>query len=204
MGKKPATPETGKSSKDIHQETTPDRRRLLKVLAAGGGIVAAGQALPGKWQKPVVDVGLLPVHAQTTGCDTRCFLEISLSWAETQDDLLDLLVETPGGTTIDPKAVNASMCLVHRGEQLNSSSDTERVQNITPFIGAGTYRIFVRKRLEIDAADVDIRVRTCGLSTGVNFCLDSAFQSTYDAGTVTINPNSTATANLNSSGNCPQ
>jgi hypothetical protein len=54
----------------VPQEETPKetvgRRQLLKALAATGGAVAASSLLPGKWAKPVVEVGLLPAHAQVT------------------------------------------------------------------------------------------------------------------------------------------
>ena len=48
------------------QEQTISRRKLLKVLAATGGAVAATTLLPSKWAKPIVEVGVLPVHAQAT------------------------------------------------------------------------------------------------------------------------------------------
>jgi hypothetical protein len=46
---------------------TLGRRQLLKALAAGGGAVAGAALLPGQWAKPVVEVGVLPAHAQTSG-----------------------------------------------------------------------------------------------------------------------------------------
>jgi hypothetical protein len=46
------------------------RRRLLKVLAATGGAVAASTLLPGEWIRPVVEVGELPVHAQISPTPT--------------------------------------------------------------------------------------------------------------------------------------
>ena len=49
---------------------TVSRRQLLKALAATGGAVSASSLLPGKWAKPVVDVGLLPAHAQVTPTPT--------------------------------------------------------------------------------------------------------------------------------------
>lgn len=42
------------------------RRRLLKTLAATGGAVAASTMLPGEWSKPLIEVGVLPAHAQVT------------------------------------------------------------------------------------------------------------------------------------------
>ena len=40
------------------------RRQLLKALIAAGGTAAASAMLPAEWCKPVVEVGVLPVHAQ--------------------------------------------------------------------------------------------------------------------------------------------
>jgi len=54
------------SSEKEGQEWTVSRRRLLKVLAAAGGAVAASTLLPDKWARPVVEVGMLPAHAQVT------------------------------------------------------------------------------------------------------------------------------------------
>ena len=42
-------------------DTTNGRRRLLKMLAAGG---VASVALPEKWVKPVIDAVIVPAHAQ--------------------------------------------------------------------------------------------------------------------------------------------
>ncbi len=42
------------------------RRRLLKQLAAGGGVAVTAKSLPEQWTKPVVDSVLLPTYAQTT------------------------------------------------------------------------------------------------------------------------------------------
>ena len=53
------------SPDDISIEN-PGRRKLLKVLAAGGGAVAASSLLPSQWIKPVIEVGYLPVHAQAS------------------------------------------------------------------------------------------------------------------------------------------
>jgi len=50
------------------------RRRLLRSLAASGGVAVTASSLPNKWAKPVADSVLLSAHAQTTdrgvpGCD---------------------------------------------------------------------------------------------------------------------------------------
>jgi hypothetical protein len=45
------------------------RRQLLKAITAAGGAIAAATMLPGKWTQPVVEVGVLPAHAQVTGAE---------------------------------------------------------------------------------------------------------------------------------------
>jgi hypothetical protein len=52
------------------QEQTVSRRRLLKALIATGGAAAASTLLPSKWTKPIVEVGVLPVHAQASVAPT--------------------------------------------------------------------------------------------------------------------------------------
>ncbi len=53
------------------QQQTISRRNLLKALAAAGGAVAATTLLPSQWTKPVVEVGVLPVHAQGSATPTE-------------------------------------------------------------------------------------------------------------------------------------
>jgi hypothetical protein len=48
------------------EERTVSRRRLLRILAATGGAIAASGVLPARWTKPVVEVGVIPAHAQVT------------------------------------------------------------------------------------------------------------------------------------------
>ncbi len=50
-------------SEEEKQQST-SRRNLLKAIAAAGGAIAATTLLPSQWTKPVVKVGVLPVHAQ--------------------------------------------------------------------------------------------------------------------------------------------
>lgn len=54
------------ASEEESQEWMASRRRLLKTLIVTGGAVAASTLLPGKWVKPIVEVGVLPVHAQAS------------------------------------------------------------------------------------------------------------------------------------------
>jgi hypothetical protein len=65
------------------------RRHVLQILAAGTGTVIAAGFLPGKWLKPVVKIGVLPVHAQTSGDPephTQTFAEFgTYSWIVPED-----------------------------------------------------------------------------------------------------------------------
>ena len=47
-------------------EEAISRRRLIKVLLATGGAVAASTLMPANWTKPVVESGVLPAHAQVS------------------------------------------------------------------------------------------------------------------------------------------
>lgn len=52
-------------------ETSLNRRELLKALAAGSGAMAACTILPAQWVKPVIEVGVLPAHAQASPAPTQ-------------------------------------------------------------------------------------------------------------------------------------
>ena len=48
------------------ESSTIDRRKMLKTTLALGGAITAAAFLEGKWLKPVVKSGILPVHAQSS------------------------------------------------------------------------------------------------------------------------------------------
>ncbi|MBN1220168.1 MAG: twin-arginine translocation signal domain-containing protein [Anaerolineae bacterium] len=50
----------------VQEKAVNSRRQLLKVLAATGGAVTTSALLSGNWIKPIVEVGLLPAHAQVS------------------------------------------------------------------------------------------------------------------------------------------
>ena len=47
------------------------RRKLLKTLLAGGGVVSTAQVLPENWVRPVINTVALPAHAQTSFFQVR-------------------------------------------------------------------------------------------------------------------------------------
>ncbi len=54
------------------------RRKLLKTIVAGGGVVLAGKTIPKSWSRPVVDSVMLPAHAQTS---TACAIAGLFCWS---------------------------------------------------------------------------------------------------------------------------
>jgi hypothetical protein len=54
------------------------RRQLLQAIAATGGAVATSMILPQEWVKPVIEVGYLPAHAQTSPLAGD--LVVTLTW----------------------------------------------------------------------------------------------------------------------------
>jgi len=142
--------------KQSEKSTTGARRKLLKSLSVGG---IAANTLPSQWVKPVVDLALLPAHAQMSegqtqqsalpACDVMCSAGISvgINWTGQDSEFdPDLEMETPGGTRIAPKALNgviAGRCgLMHAGDA-RGSNDFENISGGGPF-AAGRYQIFVR------------------------------------------------------------
>jgi len=73
------------------------RRSLIKALASGGAVVAAG-SLPRQWSKPVVDSVMLPAHAQTSAgasfygssmsMETKAPVQGGTRWASVLDTLV--------------------------------------------------------------------------------------------------------------------
>ncbi|MCK5360527.1 MAG: hypothetical protein KAJ95_07860 [Gammaproteobacteria bacterium] len=136
------------------------RRRLLKTIAGAGGVITAGKMLPDTWKRPIVDAALLPAHAQTSTCTEACSLDIVVTWNTNVD--LDLLLETPGGTTIDPKSTLQSQCLQHNGDDDGTVSPyTETISTIGSGVNPGTYRMFVRNPTG-SAQTINYTISGCG------------------------------------------
>lgn len=80
------------------RKTRDARRKLLKSLVAGGGVMASGKILPDHWSAPVVESVVLPAHAQTTsGPIDGVFLAeptfVNLDDTAEPDSILDLFAE---------------------------------------------------------------------------------------------------------------
>ena len=51
---------------DEADKITFGRRKLLHILAAGSGVLAALTILPDRWSQPIIEFVVLPAHAQTS------------------------------------------------------------------------------------------------------------------------------------------
>ena len=71
-----------KEDKKIPLDLEVNRRKLLKILAASGSAVVASTMIPGKWLKPVVDMGVLPAHAQLSAVFACTTIDITNNWNE--------------------------------------------------------------------------------------------------------------------------
>ncbi len=70
------------------------RRQLLKTLGISVGTLALSGILPAGWVKPVVRIGVLPAHAQTSDSDPdpqarTPFFDLTFSAGTPEDDIFD-------------------------------------------------------------------------------------------------------------------
>lgn len=157
-------------------EDTLGRRRLLKVLAAAGGVTAASALLPGKWTKPTVRVGMLPAHAQITPTVVPTALpgtndlEVSLSWTPGESDPergycpdnedatdVNLYVVEPDGTRVYYRNPEGPTATLDFDNQLGLGPE-----NITVPVGraaSGDYVIFVNYRCGSQGVTATVTVR---------------------------------------------
>lgn len=162
--------EQSADDRDLPQENI-GRRQLLKALAATGGAVTAANLVPGEWVKPVIGVGMLPVHAQTSPQPPFApvgSLNISATWSDNNAGDIDLVVGEPTGELVHPFwGVDPGPTADHSGDNLgNSGSESVTV----PPGGAapGTYKLYL---LNNKSTSISITVTI-----------------TTEAGTITLTP----------------
>jgi hypothetical protein len=83
------------------------RRKLLKTIVSGGGVIVAGKSLPESWTKPVVDSVMLPAHAETSPAEptpcTPCLVAETYCAGRSSgagDGSIDISVATNGTVTV--------------------------------------------------------------------------------------------------------
>jgi hypothetical protein len=133
-------PHPEETSVEASGEIKMNRRRLLKTLAAAGGAAAASSLLPGKWARPLLEVGVLPAHAQISPVLGTGDLQVTLTW-DLDDSDIDLHCIEPDTTHVyfgNPSGTTAELDL--------DDVDGFGPENIFVEPGtaaAGTYEIYV-------------------------------------------------------------
>jgi len=89
----------------IKTKKSLNRRDAIKVLAAAGAGLASATLLPGKWDKPAMQMGVLPAHAQSSKVTLYTIADSSETtyWTQQEDYFLALVVY------INPQDSNVSM-----------------------------------------------------------------------------------------------
>ncbi len=138
------------------------RRQALKFLTAVTGATALSQ-LPNKWSKPLLKVGVLPAHAQTSPVPTATAtstptstptatatatptliqgsIEAEVDWSfEVGEIDLDLEVFDPGDSTWATPNNLATLTLLHGGGSPLNGLGNERVDS-QGSVAVGTYQV---------------------------------------------------------------
>lgn len=80
------------------------RRRALRGILMGGGVLAGSQAVPGKWMTPVIDSVLLPAHAQASMVTLKDPCQIEIQCVDDSTFVLSGFIAPPlSGITVTGK-----------------------------------------------------------------------------------------------------
>lgn len=127
---------------DESQEQTLGRRELLKALAATGGAVAMAGVVPTQWSKPVVEVGVLPAHAQISLIQGN--LDVLLGW-DTNDYDFNLVVYDPADGVEVWGGNPTSTTLQHGGDNEVAVTQFEEEETVTDrndMVAPGSYVVY--------------------------------------------------------------
>jgi len=114
-----------------HKQTT--RRKALKNIALGGGVLGASQIGAEKWVKPVVDSIVLPAHAATTdstgassgGVTPAPLLRFSLSLTEVKPSEANTSIQAGKSRYIADQAMEQLQDLLVPSAQAGEATTTE-------------------------------------------------------------------------------
>ncbi len=153
------------------------RRRLLKSVVAGGGVLATGRLLPENWARPVVQSVMLPAHAQTSPASfdgLYVFENGSIGDAlESQPgSILDMFVSPAHAGHLTCNAVsriqinvsggNADICFTYFGDNRpGSTSVNESTGELADATISGPGAELVGMQVSSDATQIDGAVDHC-------------------------------------------
>ena len=149
----PSKDQNTRDQKNLGENKTISRRRLLQIITATSGAVVASSLVPNEWVKPVVDVGTLPAYAQVS---PRCVIVNGLFRVEciwnTESDVDLRVLEVCSNITVAPKTVGSltGHTIRHTGDDDPIGSGLpprgEIVEQITAnqiYSGDNIYEIYV-------------------------------------------------------------
>lgn len=162
---------------DKEQKKYASRRKLLKSVVAGGGVLATGKLLPESWMKPVVQAVVLPAHAQTSpGSFDGLYVFDAGSTGDAMDSqpgsILDMFVSPAHATHLTCNAVsqiqinvsggNADICFTYFGSNLpGSTSVNESTGELADATISGPGAELTGMQVSSDAMQIDGAVRHC-------------------------------------------
>lgn len=149
------------------------RRDVLRKIVIATGVVATSNFLPEKWVKPVVEAGVLPVHAQTSpgsaptiidGCAaTTGTFNVVMTW-DTDTDVELHVFEACTFIDVAPKGFGGPLgsSIQHLGDdQGGTGQSSETIAQITNgVILEGTYNVHVGGATGVTPMTVTVMVTT--------------------------------------------
>lgn len=106
------------------QKKATGRRKLLRSVVAGGGVLAAGRLLPDNWARPVVQSVILPAHGQTSP------VSFDGLYVAVNGDIADAASSQPGSILdmfISPARAASFYCNAVTRVQISVSGDQAQV-----------------------------------------------------------------------------
>lgn len=167
------------------------RRRAVRRILAGGGLIAGSQAMPGEWSKPVVDAVLLPAHAATS-LEDPCLVTI-LKGDQSSSEIavrLDGVVNPPTGgveVTINLQTIGGSGDSAGPFTRTSASDGTYSVTPVT--LGGGSGITAVRATVSIPGDSDECQAPVPAPSTSTQ----PPQTSTTSGGTTSTTGNGTST-----------
>ncbi len=153
----PGTPESNLQSEE--------RRRAVKKIIGGMGVIAGMHALPDKWTRPLVDAVVLPAHAATSPLNSLsdpCQLRLlagTQATATVTVQVTGFVIPPQGGITVNITATPVGGGGGPLGFQTVTAPDgTYDSAGLVIFGGPGITAVIVRTSVPGDTAECSVPV----------------------------------------------